>query len=92
MKPALTPARPLEASAEEFDGSPAQYGFGWFLNPYRGHARMWHFGETMGFRTAIQRFVDEKLTVIVLCNRTDLEAREIALKIADIYLLEKPGK
>ena len=53
---------------------------------------MWHFGETMGFRTAIQRFVDEKLTVIVLCNRTDLEAREIALKIADIYLLEKPGK
>lgn len=92
MKPALTPANPPGGSAEEPDGSPAQYGFGWFLNPYRGHARMWHPGETMGFRTAVQRFIDEKLTVIVLCNRIDLEARDIALRIADVYLPGKPGQ
>jgi hypothetical protein len=23
----------------------------WFLNAYRGHVRMWHSGETIGFRT-----------------------------------------
>jgi CubicO group peptidase (beta-lactamase class C family) len=86
MKPALTPARPTNGTAEEPDGSPAQYGFGWFLNPYRGHARLWHFGETMGFRTAIQRFVEEKLTIIVLSNRADLEVRDLALRIADVYL------
>src|SRR5262249_46353430 len=25
------------------DHTAAQYGFGWFLNPYRGHRRMWHY-------------------------------------------------
>jgi hypothetical protein len=64
----------------------AKYGFGWFLTPYQGHARMWHYGETVGVRTSIQRFRDDQLTVIVLCNRSDVEARELALKVADLYL------
>ena len=68
------------------DGSPAQYGFGWFLNPYKGHPRMWHYGETVGFRTAIQRFVKDDLTIIVLCNRADLDPSALALQIADIDL------
>jgi CubicO group peptidase (beta-lactamase class C family) len=89
MQPALTPVKLPDGSAEEPDGTRAEYGFGWFLNPYQGHSRMWHYGETIGFRTAIQRFMDEKLTIIVLCNRADLEARDLALKIADLYL---PGK
>jgi CubicO group peptidase (beta-lactamase class C family) len=62
------------------------YGFGWFLDPYRGHLRMWHYGETMGFRSSIQRFPADGLTVIVLCNRADFAAPELALKIADLYL------
>ena len=47
---------------------------------------MWHYGETLGFRTAIQRFVDDRLTVIVLCNRSDLDASALALKVADVYV------
>jgi hypothetical protein len=47
---------------------------------------MWHYGETSGFRTAIQRFLDRQLTVIVLANRTDLEARSLSLQIASCYL------
>jgi len=68
------------------DGAPAEYGFGWFLNPYHGHARMWHYGETVGFRSAIQRFTDDHLSIIVLCNRADLNPSAIALQIADLYL------
>ena len=49
------------SSADRPEGTPVAYGFGWFLDPYRGHARMWHYGETMGFRTYIERFVDDKL-------------------------------
>ena len=86
MSPAITPVKLADGSVEEPDGKPANYGFGWFLNPYRGHSRMWHYGESIGFRTAIQRFVDEQLTIIVLCNRSDLEATELALRIADLYL------
>ena len=83
---AVTPAVIPNGSAVEPDGSPAEYGFGWFLNPYRGHKRMWHYGETVGFRTALQRFTDDNLTIIILCNRSDLDPTALALKIADLYL------
>jgi len=91
MSPAITSVKVRDGSVEEPDGTPAEYGFGWFLNPYRGRSRMWHYGETVGFRTAIQRFVDEKLTIIVLCNRADLEASDLALRVADLYLRESKG-
>jgi CubicO group peptidase (beta-lactamase class C family) len=97
MKPALTPVRlagaakallPNDAPAA-LRGTPVQYGFGWFLEPYQGHERMWHYGESIGFKTAVQRFPDDKLTVIVLCNRTDLDPGELATRTAGL-LLGKP--
>jgi CubicO group peptidase (beta-lactamase class C family) len=63
---------------------PTAYGFGWYLDPYKGRARMWHTGETMGFRTVIERFTDENLTIIVLANRADLDVQKMALQIADL--------
>jgi CubicO group peptidase (beta-lactamase class C family) len=86
MRPALTPVSLPERRPTEPDGTPAEYGFGWFLNPWKGHARMWHYGETVGFRTAIQRFTDDELTVIVLCNRADLDAQTLSLKAAAFFL------
>jgi CubicO group peptidase (beta-lactamase class C family) len=86
MSPALTPVRVPEGAPTGPDGGPADYGFGWFLNPWKGHARMWHYGETAGFRTGIQRFTGDGLTVIVLCNRTDLDAGAAALKAAEFSL------
>jgi len=94
MKPALEPAKfggagnvvlPDDAPAA-LHGVPVEYGFGWFLDPYKGHARMWHYGETVGFKTAIQRFTTDGLTVIVLCNRTDLDPGALATRAADLYL------
>jgi CubicO group peptidase (beta-lactamase class C family) len=86
MRPALTPVEIPGGTAEDPDGSPVKYGFGWFLNPHQGHARMWHYGETVGFRTSIQRFLDDHLTVVVLSNRSDVDAAELAVKVADLYL------
>ena len=83
MRAALTPV-PVPG-VHEPDGKPAAYGFGWFLNPYKGHHRMWHYGETVGFRTAIQRFTADNLTVIILCNRADLVPKNLALKVADLF-------
>jgi CubicO group peptidase (beta-lactamase class C family) len=87
MKSALAPVKVSDGSVQEPDGTPAAYGFGWFLNSYHNHPRMWHYGETVGFRTTIQRFVDEKLTIIVLCNRDDLVPANLALKVADLFLV-----
>jgi CubicO group peptidase (beta-lactamase class C family) len=88
MRPALTPVRVPGKGPTGPDGKPADYGFGWFLNSWKGHARMWHYGETVGFRTAIQRFTDDGLTVAVLCNRADLDATAMALKVAGFYLTD----
>jgi CubicO group peptidase (beta-lactamase class C family) len=90
MRPALTPVRPTEGPAKTEEGATVSYGFGWFLDPYRGHTRMWHYGETVGFRTTIQRFPDDNLTIIVLANRIDINPPEMALKVADLYLVTKP--
>src|SRR5215470_1617824 len=83
MQPALTAVQP--SGGAEDNGQPVSYGFGWFLNPYKGHERMWHYGETIGFRTSIQRFPKDHLTVVVLCNRADMNAIQSALDIADLY-------
>lgn len=96
MQPALTPVRLNDGSIPHWDsgpgdtdpqhGKPVLYGFGWFLDPYKGHERMWHYGDTTGFQTAIQRFPKDGLTIIVLCNRTDIDPTAIALELADKYL------
>jgi CubicO group peptidase (beta-lactamase class C family) len=86
MQAALTPAQTTDGPAKLPDGSRVSYGFGWFLDPYKGHKRMSHDGETIGFRTTIQRFPDDQLTIIVLANRTDIDPEELALKVADLYL------
>lgn len=90
MQPALTPVQPTGGAAKLEDGTTLTYGFGWFLDPYRGHKRMSHDGGTIGFRTTIQRFTDDGLTVIVLANRTDINPEELALKVADLYLGNEP--
>ena len=89
------PHWPVEPSDDNLHpGKPVAYGFGWFLDPlesvpgesYGRHQRMWHTGSTMGFRTVIERFTDgDGLTVIILCNRTDLDPEKLALKIASYY-------
>jgi len=93
MAPALTPVRLADGSeprwpkGEEggdnlFPGHPVAYGFGWFLDPWRGRKRAWHHGETMGFRSIVERFPADGVTVIVLANRGDLDLKSLALEIA----------
>jgi CubicO group peptidase (beta-lactamase class C family) len=86
MEPAITAVKPTDAPAREPDGRAVSYGFGWFVDPYQGHPRMWHYGETVGFRTSIQRFPANQLSVVVLSNRADLDAPGLALKVAELYL------
>lgn len=102
MRVALTPVRLLGGAqprwpAEPGDdnlapGKPVFYGFGWFLDPFEGRERMWHFGSTAGFRTVIERFPQDGLSVVVLCNRTDLNPGVLALRTAQIVLDARQGR
>jgi len=73
-------------------GKPISYGFGWFVDDYEGHHRMWHYGETTGFKTAIERFTDDGLTIIILCNRSDLDPSSLALKLAPVALRSRNSR
>ena len=86
MQVAFTPVK-VPGGAKTDDGTPTEYGFGWFLDPYKGRKRTWHSGTTTGFRTYIERFTDEGLTIIILCNRDDLKPGKLAERVADAYLL-----
>jgi CubicO group peptidase (beta-lactamase class C family) len=96
MKAALTAVKLPDGSipswssdpgdADPQSGKPVFYGFGWFLDDYRGTRRMWHYGETVGFRTAIERFTDDKLTIVILCNRSDLDPGLLSAQVADLCL------
>lgn len=96
MHPALTPVKLPDGSlprwaSDSADANPqaspyVSYGFGWFLDPYQGHERMWHYGDTVGFKTVIERFGNGRLTVILLSNRSDLDTEALALRIATLYL------
>jgi len=81
------PKWPLDPDDDNLaPGKPVFYGFGWFLDPWEGHARMWHFGSTVGFHSVIERFTADQLTIVILCNRTDLEPERLALQVAAIVL------
>ena len=75
------------------DGPPhaVAYGFGWFLDPYKGHPREYHDGESIGFRSTIERYPKDNLTIIILSNRTDISPRDLGEKIADILFAAAHG-
>jgi CubicO group peptidase (beta-lactamase class C family) len=68
------------------DGSTYAYGFGWLLDPVEGHKRVHHGGSLPGFRSEIARFVDDKVTVIVLTNGDNANAGGIARGVANFYI------
>lgn len=67
---------------ESMRGKPLAYGFGWFLSLQDARPAMWHYGDTMGFKTAIFRYLQDDVTAIVLCNRTDVDQGTLALRAA----------
>jgi CubicO group peptidase (beta-lactamase class C family) len=72
------------------DGSPNpdNYGFGWFIDGIRGHRIIEHEGEWQGFATQISRYVDDKLTIVVLTNLAGANPDEIAHHVAGLYVPE----
>ncbi len=71
-------------------GKETDYGFGWGIGGHRGHRLIGHGGGISGFSTDIARFVDDKLTVVVLTNLSGPTANPASLArgIAGFYILD----
>ena len=68
------------------NGKTEAYGFGWQLDDVRGHKLVNHGGSLPGFRAEFSRYVDDKLTVIVLTNGDNANAFAIARGIANLFI------
>ncbi|MGA1367482.1 MAG: serine hydrolase domain-containing protein [Blastocatellia bacterium] len=65
------------------NGKRHPYGFGWrVLDLPNGRRRVQHGGSWQGFKSAIVRFVEEKVTVILFANLAQVNPEQLALKIA----------
>jgi CubicO group peptidase (beta-lactamase class C family) len=88
---ALDQGRFAEASVPRVitDKKGVKYGFGWRITERNGRHVVSHTGESIGFRNALVRFPDEKLSVVVLTNRNEGEPYDLAMRVADA-LLQSP--
>jgi CubicO group peptidase (beta-lactamase class C family) len=67
----------------------AGYGFGWFIEERNGHRCIHHDGSWQGFETAIDRYVDDHLSVVALTNLAGAKPGEITKHVAEMYLQDK---
>jgi hypothetical protein len=70
------------------NGATYPYGFGWAIEEQRGFPNIEHGGSWQGFRTHIARYVEQRLTVIVLTNLAQGGPEIIAHGIAGLV---EPG-
>ena len=74
------------------NGQATKYGFGWYVDALDGHRNVGHGGSTSGFSASIQRFLEDKLTVIILTNTDEQVATSMAKKIATFFFVPKRAK
>jgi hypothetical protein len=68
------------------DTKTASYGLGWHVDSARRGLRVWHGGGLPGFTAHFVRYVDERLSVIVLANGDDSDMASIANGVAALHL------
>lgn len=67
------------------DGTTHPYGFGWHTQTRAGRRVVWHGGGLPGYASYLARFVDDRVTVIVLANGDDADLIAIGNVLADLY-------
>jgi CubicO group peptidase (beta-lactamase class C family) len=70
-----------------------RYGFGWFLDEYRGEQRSYRNGDTRGFRLCVQRYPKRRAAVLLQLNSEVEGDTEIMTKlgerISDILIFDR---
>jgi len=67
------------------------YGFGWDIETKDGHRVIGHGGSWQGFKTHISRYVDDKLTVVVLTNLESANQERISDQVAKLCFTGADG-
>lgn len=69
-------------------GKTSPYGFGWSIADVNGHRLLHHGGSWQGFTMHIARYIDDRLTVIVMTNLDSghSDPAKIAQGVATLYV------
>lgn len=73
-------------------GQSTGYASGLFIGAHRSYKMVSHSGAWRGFRAEMVRFPDQKLSVICLANIGTAHPTALALRVADLYLPDEPGR
>lgn len=68
------------------NGKETGYGFGWVVAEKDGKKFVVHAGGWAGTRTMIGRWIDDKLTIVVLCNDEGANPNKVANDLAKLFL------
>lgn len=68
------------------DGTVTDYAYGQFIGEYRGLRTINHDGGVGGFRSALIRFPDQGIAVVVLANADYFRTTELAKKVAEVFI------
>jgi CubicO group peptidase (beta-lactamase class C family) len=73
------------------DRDGAHYGYGWFIDEYRGEPRIHHNGDTSGFRICVQRFPKRNAALVIQLNNIDIDEAmtKVGEKVADILIFDR---
>jgi len=71
------------------DGSHTEYGFGWTVDQRHGRRRVSHGGAWVGFRTTIERYPDDGVTIVVLANWDRARPGRVAQQIAALVFADE---
>lgn len=74
------------------DGSTVSYAMGQFVGSYKGHDMISHAGSDAGYRAYFARFPAEGLSVVLLANSADIDARKETYKAVDLALDLSAGR
>ena len=78
------------------DRDGAHYGYGWFLDEYRGEERIYHNGDTRGFRLTVQIFPERRAAVLVQFNSEFDDEKhpmtKVGERMADLLIFDRTAK
>ncbi|RXI96197.1 class A beta-lactamase-related serine hydrolase [Anaerobacillus alkaliphilus] len=66
------------------DGSISNYAGGLFVGEYLGHKYIEHGGADAAFRSAMLRFTDEDVDIVLLSNTQNMLMKDAAFAVADV--------
>ena len=71
----------------------SSYGYGWFIDEYRGEPRIQHNGDSRGFRLCVQTYPQRKAAVVLQFNgNVEEEMMKVGERMSAILIFDRETK